>query len=77
MLRISASELAAEPNRYIAMLVHQDILITQDEEPVARLTAVKDNRTDDIEARLAAARSLFGILPPDIDLDRAREERLS
>ena len=77
MLQISTAELAADANRYISMLGSQDILITKDEEPIARLTAVKDNTSDDIEVRLAAAKALFGILPSNIDLEQARMERLS
>lgn len=79
MLRISTAELAADANRYISMLGSQDILITRNEEPVARLVPVKSDRLSEVsmEERIAAAKALFGILPPDIDLDKARDERLS
>ena len=78
MLQISISELASDTNRYIAMLVHQDILITRNEEPVARLTSVKDDMlsAEKKAERIEAAKALFGILPPDINLDQVREERL-
>ena len=68
MLQISISELASDTNRYIAMLVHQDILITRNEEPVARLTSVKDDMlsAEKKAERIEAAKALFGILPPDI-----------
>ena len=77
-LQISISELASDTNRYIAMLVHQDILITRNEEPVARLTSVKDDMlsAEKKAERIEAAKALFGILPPDINLDQVREERL-
>lgn len=37
-----------------------------------------ENLYDETEtaARISAANALFGILPPDVDLERAREERL-
>ena len=68
MLQISISELASDTNRYIAMLVHQDILITRNEEPVARLTSVKDDMlsAEKKAEKIKAAKALFGILPPDI-----------
>lgn len=71
MLRISTSELVSDTNRYIAMLVNQDILITQGAEPVARLTSVKDGKlsAEKKAERMAAAKALFGILPPDVSPD--------
>ena len=79
MLRISTAELAADANRYIAMLPNQDIMITRNEEPVARLVSVMRDRPLEAskEERIAAAKALFGLLSPNIDLDKAREERLS
>ena len=68
MLQISISELVSDTNRYIAMLVHQDILITRNEEPVARLTSVKDDMlsAEKKAEKIKAAKALFGILSPDI-----------
>lgn len=80
MLTVSISELAADMNHYVSLLVDGDILITRDEKPVARLTSADaDALPDNAErtARMSALKSLFGILPPDVDLDRSREERLS
>ena len=80
MLTISTSELATNINRYVALLGHGDILITQNKKLVARLTSADtDNSSDKAEKtmRISAAKALFGILPPDVDLERAREERLS
>ena len=79
MLKVSTSELAADINRYVSLLGHGDILITRNEKPVARLTSADaGNLSDELEkaARISAAKALFGILPPDADLERAREERL-
>ena len=79
MLQIPVSELTVNAEKYIAMLVNQDILITWNEEPVARLTSVKENRVsaERRAERMAAAKALFGILPSDVNLEQMREERLS
>lgn len=39
---------------------------------------ITDGLSDELEkaARISAAKALFGILPPDTDLERARVERL-
>jgi len=37
----------------------------------------KAKQDDDINERLKIARSLYGIIPPDITLEESREERLS
>lgn len=79
MLKVSTSELAANINRYVSLLGYGDILITRNEKLVARLTSADtDALSDEPEkaARISAAKALFGILPPDVDLERAREERL-
>ena len=79
MLKVSTSELTADMNRYLSLLRHGDILITRDEKPVARLTSADtDALSGESEkaVRISAAKALFGILPPDVDLERAREERL-
>lgn len=78
MLKISTSELTADINRYIALLGHGDILITQNKKTVARLTIADGDSASADEnkrARVLTAKALFGILPPDVDLNRAREER--
>ena len=36
-----------------------------------------DNEKHDLQERVEMAKSLFGILPSDITLEEAREERLS
>lgn len=77
MLTVSISELAADMNRYVALLVDGDILITRDEKPIARLTSADADALPDHAERMAALKALFGILPPDVDLNRSREERLS
>jgi prevent-host-death family protein len=67
---VSLSELKTNPGKYVAMAEEQDIYITKNGRRVAKLTGAKPNKT-------ASARALFGILPRDVDLAGAREERLT
>jgi len=66
---VSLSELKTNPGKYVAMADRQDIYITKNGRRVARLTSVKQNKT-------VSAKALFGILPGDVDLAAAREERI-
>ncbi|MBQ9616952.1 MAG: type II toxin-antitoxin system Phd/YefM family antitoxin [Oscillibacter sp.] len=75
-MKVSTSELAADINRYVSLLGHGDILITRNEKLVARLTSADVSDEAEKAARISAAKALVGILPPDVDLERAREERL-
>ena len=69
MLQISVSELKANAGKYVSMADDEDIFITKNGTRVARITSARVDK-------IAAAESLFGLLPADIDLDKAREERL-
>jgi prevent-host-death family protein len=69
-MQITLSELKTVPEKYVALAEKQDIYITQDGKPVARITSAKTDK-------VSAAMSLFGILPDSVDLDTARTERLS
>ncbi|MDR1916666.1 MAG: type II toxin-antitoxin system prevent-host-death family antitoxin [Synergistaceae bacterium] len=68
-MQISLSELKIEPGKYIDLADEQDIYVTKDGKPVARITSAKSGK-------VMAAHALFGILPVDVDLDSAREDRL-
>jgi prevent-host-death family protein len=68
-MQISVTELKTNPGRYIDLVKDGDIYITRNGKRVARLTDMRGNR-------LEAARALFGILPPHVDLDASRQERL-
>ena len=70
MIQISVSDLKQNPGKYVSMVNNGDIYITKNGKLVAKLTAVKSDK-------VAAAKELFGLLPSDVDLDKAREERLS
>ena len=69
MIRISLSDLKANTGKYVALAQEQDVFITRNGKLVARLTTAKADKTE-------ASKALFGLLPPDEDLDESREERL-
>lgn len=59
----------AEKAVRVAMAEEQDVFITKNGKRVAKITSAKADK-------VAAAKALFGLLPGDADLDKAREERL-
>ena len=69
MTQISVTELKANAGKYVSMVGEQDILITKNGKTIARLTTAKPHKVE-------AARSLFGLIHEQIDLDAEREERL-
>lgn len=69
-MSITATELKSNLGKYLLLASTEDIFITKNGKVVAKLSNPYQDRVD-------AARSLFGILPADVTLDEAREERLS
>ncbi len=69
MTQISVSELKTNAGKYVAMAQSQDIFITKNGKLIARLTTAKPDK-------VGAAKALFGILPSDVNIDEAREDRL-
>lgn len=69
MMQITAAELGANLNKYLQLSASEDIDITDNGQVIAMLT-------NPFQDRVAIARSLFGILPNDISLEKAREERM-
>lgn len=69
-MSITATELKANLGKYLLLAETEDIYITKNGKVIAKLTNPYQNRVD-------IANSLFGILPADITLEEAREERLS
>ena len=61
-------DLKDNPENHINMNDKHEIFITENGEKIAKLSSVQTDR-DKI------ARSLFGIIPSDIDDDEARKER--
>ena len=69
-MSITATELKSNLGKYLLLASTEDIFITKNGKVIAKLSNPYQDRVD-------AARSLFGILPADVTLDEAREERLS
>ena len=66
---ITATELKMNLGKYLMLAEKEDVYITKNGKVVAKLTNPFQDRVD-------MAKSLFGILPSDITLEEAREERL-
>lgn len=69
VVQISISELKTNPGKYVTMAEGQDVYITKNGKRIAKITSAKPNK-------MAAAEALLGILPGDVSLEEAREERL-
>ena len=68
-MSITATELKKNLGKYLALSSTEDIYITRNGKVVAMLS-------DPFRGRVDMAKSLFGILPDDVTLEEAREERL-
>ena len=66
---ITATELKMNLSKYLLLSVTEDIYITKNGKVVSKLCNPFQERVD-------IAKSLFGIIPADITLEEAREERL-
>ena len=69
-MSITATELKMNLGKYLMLAEKEDIYITKNGKVIAKLTNPFQDRVD-------MAKSLFGILPADITLEEAREERRS
>ncbi len=68
-MSITATELKTNLSKYLLLSATEDIFITKNGKVVAKLTNPFQERVD-------IAKSLFGIIPPDVTLEEARNERL-
>lgn len=68
-MSITATELKNNLGKYLLLSATEDIFITKNGKVIAKLT-------NPYQDRVEIAKSLFGILPRDADLEEAREERL-
>ena len=66
---ITATEFKTNIGKYLAIASKEDIIITKNGKSIAKLT-------NPLEDKIAVAHSLFGILPKDASIEKAREERL-
>lgn len=69
-MSITATELKLNLSKYLLLAEKEDIFITRNGKTIAKLTSPYQNRVE-------AAKSLFGVIPDDITLDEARNERIS
>ena len=68
-MSITATELKQNLGKYLLLSAQEDIYITKNGKVVAKLTNPNQNSVD-------TAKSLFGILPKDADIESARNETL-
>ena len=68
-MSITATELKLNLGKYLMLAETEDIYITKNGKIVAKLT-------NPFQDRVETAKSLFGVLPSDISLEEAKEERL-
>lgn len=69
-MSITATELKNNLGKYLLLSATEDIFITKNGKVVAKLVNPHQNRVE-------TAKSLFGILPKDADIDATRAERLN
>ncbi len=69
-MSITATELKSNLGKYLALSQHEDVFITKNGKIIAKLS----NPNID---RVALAKSLVGIIPPDVTVEDARKERIS
>lgn len=68
-MSITATELKNNLGKYLYLSSTEDIYITKNGKVIAKLTNPHQDRVE-------TAKSLFGILPKNADLDEAKKERL-
>ena len=68
-MSITATELKTNLSKYLLLSATEDIFITKNGKIVAKLT-------NPFSERVEIAKSLFGVIPADVTLEDAREERL-
>ena len=67
---IMATELKMNLGKYLMLAEKEDVYITKNGKVIAKLT-------NPFQGWVDMAKSLFGILPADITLEEAREQKLS
>lgn len=68
-MSISATELKNNLGKYLIISATEDVFITKNGKVVAKLT-------NPYQDRVETAKSLFGILPKDADIEGSKRERL-
>ncbi len=68
-MSITATELKLNLGKYLLLSETEDIYITKNGKVISKLSNPNHDRVAEME-------SLFGIIPADVTLEEAREERL-
>lgn len=68
-MSITATELKNNLGKYLLISATEDVYITKNGKVVAKLT-------NPYQDRVETAKSLFGILPEDADIEESKKERL-
>ena len=68
-MSITATELKSNLGKYLMLAATEDIFFPKNGKVVAKIS-------NPYQDRVNIAKSLFGILPADVTLEEAREERL-
>lgn len=68
-MSITATELKMNLGKYLMLAETEDVFITKNGKVVAKLTNPNADRVE-------IAKSLFGVIPPDVTVEEARDERL-
>ena len=68
-MSITATELKQNLGRYLLLAATEDVYITKNGKVVAKLSNPNQDRVN-------MAKSLFGVLPQDITLEEAKNERI-
>ncbi|MDR2164004.1 MAG: type II toxin-antitoxin system prevent-host-death family antitoxin [Clostridiales Family XIII bacterium] len=68
-MQVTATELKNNLGKYLAAVDTEDVIVTKNGKNIAKLISLR-------EARVAKAKSLFGIIKADVERDEIRAERL-
>ena len=69
-MSITATELKNNLSKYLLLSATEDVFITRNGKVISKLT-------NPFQSRVDIAKSLFGVIPSDITLEQAREEKLN
>ena len=70
-MQITATELKTNIGRYLALAEKQDIVLTKNNRPIAKLTNTREDKTSILD-------SLIGIIPDNgFTIEDAKDERLA
>ena len=67
---VTATELKNNLGKYLDLAEKEDIIITKNGKRIAKLASATEDK-------MTIVKSLIGVLPSDVTLEQAREERLS